>query len=62
MPLCNLQIMKNLSYHKKKTSFWTKMRKSCNCLEQCCAASVWIHITRNEMQLVLTWPLPHGKW
>ena len=37
------------------------MRKSCNCLEQCCAASVWIHITRNEMQLVLTWPLPRGK-
>ena len=32
------------------------MRKSCNCLEQCCAASVWIHITRNEMQLVLTGP------
>ena len=26
MLLCNLQIMKNLSYHLKK-NFWTKMRK-----------------------------------
>ena len=50
------------SQSPSKNSFWTKMKKSCNCLEWCRAASVWMYPTKNEVQIVLTWPLPHGEW
>ena len=41
---------RNLSQYWK-TAFWLQWNKSGKCWEWCCAASVWMHPTKNEMQL-----------